>query len=114
MNAISTCTAPDGDDQVTRLHSLLAAIRWDHCDISAVDQRVSHVARIEINSPVDRGNSHAIAIVADACHNALGDRPGMKDSRRQVFVWSVRRSEAEHVRVAQRLRSQSRSQRIAD
>ena len=68
---------PTATIEVARLRRLAALVDRNQPDVAAVDQRIAQVARIEIDGPVDRGDAHAVAVVAhagdDALHHALGD-----------------------------------------
>ena len=106
---------PSGDDQIAvAAAALWTAIDRDQADGAAVDQRIAQVALVEADRAIDRGDAHAVAVIAHAGDDAFQHLEGMQHARRQRLRRRVRRREAEHVGVADRLRSQAGAERIAD
>ena len=114
MDAVASGAAADGDDQIAVARLLVAAIDRDQADRAAVNQRIAQVALIEADGAVDGGNAHAVAVIAHAGDDALHHLERVQHARRQRLRRRVRRREAEHIGVADRLRSQAGAERIAD
>ena len=85
VNAVAAGPAADRDDQVAGLHLLERLVRRDDADRAAEDERVRQIAIVEEDRAVDRGNAHAVAVIAhpgdDALHDAGADaaRPAATD-----------------------------------
>ena len=114
MNAVASRASANRDDQVAGIDVLVALIDRDHRDVAAVDERVSEVAFIKEDRPVDGRDAHAIAVVPHARDDAMRDGFGMQHARRQFVVADIRRRETEDVGVANRSRPEPRAERIAD
>ena len=114
MDAVAAGPAADGDDPVARLDLLERLAAGEHADGAAEDQRIGQVARVDGQGPVDRGNSHPVAVVADAGDDPLEHAPGMEHAGRELIGGQVRRGDAEDVGVADRLGPQARAQGVAD
>ena len=78
MNPVSA-GPPTGDhDSIARPGLLGNPISRDQPDAAAEDQRIGQVALIEVNRSVDRGNPHAVAVVAHSANHAFEHPPRMK------------------------------------
>src|SRR5262249_37941705 len=86
----------------------------DEADGAAVDERIAEVARVEANGAVDRGNADAVAVVAHAGDDAAHHLARMQYTGRHVLRRRVRRGEAEHVGVADRLGPQAGAEWMAN
>ena len=114
VDAVAPGAAADRDDQVAGLRFLVTAVHRDQADGAAINQRIGQVALVETDRPVDGGNAHAVAVIADAGDDALHDRLRMQDAGRQGLRRRVGRGETKDVGVADRLGAQAGAQRIAD
>ena len=104
---IATIRSP-GYDSLLRL-----AARQD-AHGPAEDQGVGQVARVDGQGAVDRGNAHAIAVVADAGDDPLEHPLGVKHAGGNLLRRQVGRRHAEDVGVADRLGPQPGPERVAD
>ena len=93
---------------------LVRLVARDEADVAAVDERVAEVAVVEVDGAVDRGNAHAIAVVAHAVDDAAHHAPRMEHAGRQRVGRRVGRGEAEDVGVADRLRAQAGAHDVAN
>ena len=84
VDAVAAGPAADGDDPVARLDLLRRHPARDHADGPAEDQRVGQVAGIDDQGPVDRGDAHPVAVVADAGDDPLEDALGVEDAGGQA------------------------------
>jgi hypothetical protein len=106
--------APAGDDhEVAGAHLLVQAVDGQQADAAAVDQRVAHVALVEADRAVDRGDAHAVAVVAHAGDDALHHAPRVQRALGQARGGQVGRPEAEDVRVGDGPAAQARAERVA-
>ncbi len=113
VDTVASGSAADHHDEVAGAGLFVAALDGNQADRAAVNERIAEVARIEANGAVDGGNADAVAVIADAGHHPLHDLFRMQHPGRQGFRRRVRRREAKHVRVADRLGPQAGPQRIA-
>src|SRR3954452_5052260 len=95
--AITPSAATHGDNQIAGARFLVRFVARNQPDISTVHERGSQIALIEVNGPVDRRNSHSIAIVANALDDSPHHSPRVQRARRQLLHWRIRRCEAEHI-----------------
>ena len=114
VNAVAAGAASDRDDQVARMNFLLALVDRDHRHGPAIDQRVPEIPFVKEDGSVDGRNPHPVAVVADTGHDSLHHQLRMQRPRRQRVVRCIGRREAEDIAVADRFRTQSRAERIAD
>ena len=80
VDAVAAGAAADGDDPVAGLDLLGRHAAGQHADRAAEDQRIGQVARVDGEGAVDRGNAHAIAVVAHAGDDPLED--ALRDAAR--------------------------------
>src|SRR5207249_3307172 len=106
--------AADYDDLIARARFLSAAVNRDQADGAAVNERVAQVALVEQDRAVHGRDAHAVAVVADAGHDALHHFFRVQHAGRQRFRRRVGRGETEYVRVADRPRAQAGAERVAD
>ena len=114
VDAVAAGASADGHDQVVRLRLLERFIVGQQANVAAVDQRIAEVAGIEIEGAVDGGDAHAVAVVADAGHDAFHHPPGMQHAGRERFGGRIGRGEAEDVGVADGLGAHAGAHRVAD
>ena len=114
VDAIAAGTSADGHDHVAGPGFLERHAAGNQPQVSAEDQRIAQVAGIEIDSPIDRGNAHTVAVVAHARDDTLGHAPRMEHAGRYLVQWRVGRGEAEDVRIADRLGAHAGAHRVAD
>ena len=84
VDAVAAGPPADGHDQVARLRMLERLVARDQADVAAVDQRIAEVAAVEVDGAVDRGDAHAVAVVAHAGDDALHHAPRMQHAGRQL------------------------------
>ena len=82
--------AAEGNNQVAGLDLLEGLVRGDDADRPAEDERVGEVAFIEDDRPVDGGDAHAVAVVADARDDAVHHPARMRKTLRQLVRREVR------------------------
>ena len=80
MNAIAPRAPAEHDDAVARLRIAEAELARDQADTAAVNQRIAEIAVVEVDSPVDSGDAHAVAVVAHAGDDLLEDPPRMENA----------------------------------
>ena len=114
MDAVATCPTADGHDQVAGECFFPAALNGNKAYRAAEDQGVGEIAFIEADRSIHGGNSHPVAVVAHAGHDALDDFQRMKHARGQGFDARLGRGETENVRIAYRLGTQAGAKRIAN
>ncbi len=71
VDAVAARATADGDNVVARLWLAERLVVRNDPHVAAVDERVAQVAPVEVDRAVDGGNAHPIAVVADACDDAL-------------------------------------------
>ena len=86
----------------------------DQGDIAAIDEWIAQIAFVEIHGAVHGRDAHPIAVIANSGDHPTGHDLGMQYAGWQRFVGSIRGREAENVRIADRFRTQARSERITD
>ena len=112
VNAIATSSASDGNDGIAFFsHALHARPRHD-ADAAAVNQRISHITIIEIDRAVQRGNAHAVSVIAHSRVNLTQHALGIKATLRHLGDIWIRN--AENIRGRDRLRAQSGADDVAD
>ena len=104
----------DGHDPVAGLDRLGRHPPRQDADRAAEDERVGQVSRVDRQGAVDRGDAHAVAVVAHPGDDALEHPPGVQDPGRDRFGLEVGPGHAEHVGIADRPGAQPSAQRIAD
>ncbi len=114
MNAIAARAAPERDDPVARQDALDRLTARQDANRSAKHQRIGQIGAINGEGPIDGGDSHPIAVVANAGDHPSQHPPGMDDARRHGIRIQIRRSHAEHVGIADRLGAQAGAERIAN
>ena len=103
----ATIRSPESD-----LLFRLAARQQTHR--SAEDQRIGEIAGVNGQGAIDRGNAHAIAVVAHPGNDSLQDAPGVKRAGGKLVQRQVGPSHAEDVGVANRLCAEPGAQCVAD
>ncbi len=83
MDAVAAGPAADRDDPVARLDLLVGHAAGQDADCAAEHQRIGQVARVDGQRAVDRGDPHAVAVVADAGDDPLRARAGGGARRRE-------------------------------
>ena len=114
VDAVAAGPAADGDDPVARLDFLESFAAGQHTHRAAEDQRVGQVARVDRERPVDRGDAHPVAVVANAGDDPLEHALGMEHAGGKLVGRQVGRGHAEDVGVADRLGPQPGAQGVAD
>ncbi len=114
MNSIAAGSAADGHDPIAFLGALFDFVDRQQSSIATVDQRIAQIAGIEVDRSVDGGNTHAIAVVANASHNTLHHPPRVQHSWRQAGRIGIWRGKAKDVGIAERLGAQAGAHGIAD
>ena len=114
MNAIAPGPSTDGDNQIIGLYRFIAPILGDQTDIATIDEWISRIARIEQDCTVRGWNPHAIAVVAHARDNTFEDPFGMERTLGQFVIAKIRQTEAENIRVQNRLRAKPRTERVSN
>ena len=114
VDPVTAGAAADRHNQVVRVGLFERFIDRDQTDVSAVNQRVSEVALVEEYRAVDGRDPHAVSVVTHAGHDAAHDPFRVKNALRKIFERNFRRSEAENVRVGDRLGAHSCPHRVTD
>ena len=112
VNAIASSASTDGDDQITGFHRFIAPILGDQTDVATVDERVTRITWVEQDCTVRRRNPHAIAVVPHPCDNTLENPLWMERAFGKLVIIKIGETEAENVRVQNRLRAKPRAERV--
>ena len=90
VDAVATGAPAEQNDSVAGPGGLADAVSRDQPDAAAEHQRVGEVPLVEVHRPVDRGNPHAVAVVADAGDDAFENARGMQHPARQALAGVIR------------------------
>ncbi len=80
MNAVAAGSSADGHDQVAHLRRLATAIDRDQSHGAAKHQRVAEIPLVKADGAINRGNAHAVAIIAHASDDAFHHLHGMQNA----------------------------------
>ncbi len=97
MQAVSTCAAPQCDDQIADVCGGRMFSPGQQTGTAAEDQRIAQIALVVDDRAVDRGQPQLVAVVADAGDDALGNAPRMEHAVRHLIDRVVLGPKAEHV-----------------
>src|SRR5262249_24956085 len=114
MDAITPRAATHDYNQIARPYCLPASLHGNKTHRAAEDQGVAQVALVEANLAVDRGDTHAVAIIRDAGHYPVDDLHWMQHAGGQRLCRRVRRRETEDIGVTDRLSAQASAERVPD
>ena len=115
VETVATGATADGDDFHPRLDLFVDVLDRDHARRAAEDEGVVNVGIVELDRPADRGDAHAVAVVAHAADDAAHHAERMDDILGlDVVHRGVRCAEAEDVERADRLGALARPEDVAD
>ena len=114
VDAVTPSLAADGHDEIADSHLLRFFADGDHGDISAIDERIAQIAFVEKEGAIDRGNAHAVAVVADPRDDSAGHDARVQDAGRQLIVRDIWRSEAKDIGIADGPSPHSGPHRVAN
>ena len=77
MDAVASGATAEGDDQISGVHLLGRAPVGKNPDRPGIHERIPHVAFVEPDSAVDRGDAHPVAVVPYTGNDAPQDAPWM-------------------------------------
>ncbi len=80
VNTIAPCATAQRDDAIARLRLAETFVEWNDANTACKNEWISEVIFMKPDSPIDRGNAHAVAIIAHASHDALQDALGVDDA----------------------------------
>ena len=114
VNAVAARAAADGDDQIAGLRLLERLVARNQPDVAAEDQRIAEVAVVEVHRAVDRGNAHAVAVVAHARDDAAASRAADAARPAAARPTACRAGRSRTRRCCRRLGAQARAEDVAD
>ncbi|MCB9844737.1 MAG: hypothetical protein H6811_01945 [Phycisphaeraceae bacterium] len=83
VDAIPAGASAERDNEIAGVGRAVHTIPRHHADAAAEDQRIAHVAIVELDRAVDGGDAHAVAIVAHARNDVGEDATGMEAAGRK-------------------------------
>ena len=114
VDAVAAGPPAGHDHQIAHLHGGVGRVARHDAHRAAEDQRVADVARIVGDGAGDRGDAHAVAVVANPSHDTRQQPAGMNHARRQVGGGGVGPADAEDVEVGDRLGAEACAEHVAD
>ena len=112
VDTVAARTAADRDDEVALLRRALHAAARHQADAAAVDERVADIVVVEVDGAVERGDAHAVAVVAHARDDLREDAVRIEAPLRHLCDVGVR--DAEDIGRRDRLGAEARADDVAD
>ena len=108
VDAVAAGAAAHDDDAVARFSGpLRGKLFGEDADGAAEDQRIADVTVVKVDRPIDGGDAHAIAIIANASHHALSAAARVNDTVGKLLDGSGRVGKAEDICIGKRTSAQA-------